>query len=111
MIGYLYNRAKAVSEYFEKKNVHPDRLKIKGAGEKIAFSSNADIALKNGIDLEDRITIKIISMNWEKPKPKDTDGDGIIDVEDDCPTLAGVPENNGLPRNYRRNQRSIERSF
>jgi outer membrane protein OmpA-like peptidoglycan-associated protein len=92
-----YNRAKAVADYFEKKNVHPDRLRIKGAGQKVAFSSNMDVALKNGIELEDRITIKIISMSWEKPKPKDTDEDGIIDIEDDCPTLAGVAENNGCP--------------
>jgi outer membrane protein OmpA-like peptidoglycan-associated protein len=92
-----YNRAKAVADYFEKKNVHPDRLRIKGSGEKVAFYSKMDVALKNGIALEDRITIKIISMNWEKPKPKDTDGDGIIDIEDDCPTLAGVVENNGCP--------------
>ena len=92
-----YNRAKAVAEYFEKKNVHPDRLKIKGAGESVAFSPNSDIALKNGISPEDRISIKIISMNWEKPKPKDSDEDGIIDIEDDCPTLAGVSENNGCP--------------
>ncbi|SMG11014.1 Outer membrane protein and related peptidoglycan-associated (lipo)proteins [Marivirga sericea] len=92
-----YNRAQLVAEYFEKKNIHPDRLRIKGAGEKISFSSNGDVALKNGIALEDRITIKIISMNWEKPKPKDSDEDGIIDIEDDCPTLAGVFENNGCP--------------
>ncbi|WKV11208.1 OmpA family protein [Marivirga harenae] len=92
-----YNRAKAVSEYFEKKNIHPDRLRIKGAGEKKSFYSITDLALKNGIALEDRITIKIISMNWEKPKPKDTDQDGIIDTEDDCPTLAGVAENKGCP--------------
>jgi outer membrane protein OmpA-like peptidoglycan-associated protein len=92
-----YNRAKAVSEYFEKKNIHAERLKIKGAGEKVAFSSSTDVALKSGIALEDRISIKILSLDWEKPKPKDTDGDGIIDIEDDCPTLEGVPENNGCP--------------
>ncbi|HET8859089.1 OmpA family protein [Marivirga sp.] len=92
-----YNRAKAVAEYFEQKGIHPDRLKIKGAGEKNAFTSIAGVALKNGIKLEDRIAIKIISMNWKKPKPKDTDGDGIIDTEDDCITLAGVAENNGCP--------------
>jgi len=92
-----YNRAKAVAEYFEKKNIHADRLRIKGAGEKNAFSSNIDVALKDGIAIEDRITIKIISMTWEEPKPKDSDEDGIIDLEDDCPTLAGVAENNGCP--------------
>jgi outer membrane protein OmpA-like peptidoglycan-associated protein len=92
-----YNRAKLVAEYFEQKNVHPDRLRSKGVGQKISFSSNLDVALKNGIALEDRITIKIVGMNWEKPKPKDSDEDGIIDIEDDCPTLAGVAENNGCP--------------
>lgn len=51
-------------------------------------------SLKNGIELEDRINIKIISMNWKKPKPKDTDEDVIIEIEDDCPNLAGIAKNN-----------------
>ena len=29
--------------------------------------------------------------------PLDTDGDGVLDKEDDCPTVKGVRENNGCP--------------
>ncbi|MHA8094496.1 OmpA family protein [Aquirufa lenticrescens] len=29
--------------------------------------------------------------------PLDTDGDGVFDSEDDCPTIKGVRENNGCP--------------
>ena len=29
--------------------------------------------------------------------PLDTDGDGVLDSADDCPTVKGVPENNGCP--------------
>ncbi len=32
-----------------------------------------------------------------QPAPKDTDGDGIIDVNDDCPTVAGIAQFNGCP--------------
>ena len=31
------------------------------------------------------------------PEPKDSDNDGIIDAEDDCPYEAGVPELDGCP--------------
>ncbi|MBK6264448.1 OmpA family protein [Marivirga sp. S37H4] len=92
-----YNRAKAVGQYFENKGVHSDRLRIKGAGESIPFNDSIKPSIKTDIDYSDRITIKIISMDWEKPQPKDTDEDGIIDIEDDCPTLFGVAENNGCP--------------
>ncbi len=33
----------------------------------------------------------------EPPKPVDTDGDGLIDKEDRCPTEAGIKENDGCP--------------
>ncbi|MEM9452889.1 MAG: OmpA family protein [Myxococcota bacterium] len=34
----------------------------------------------------------------EPPKPiPDTDGDGILDPDDECPTVPGVPEYNGCP--------------
>lgn len=31
------------------------------------------------------------------PPPKDTDGDGIVDTDDDCPTVAGLAQFNGCP--------------
>lgn len=31
------------------------------------------------------------------PAPLDTDGDGVLDSSDDCPTVKGVRENNGCP--------------
>jgi Ca2+-binding RTX toxin-like protein len=33
----------------------------------------------------------------EDPPPVDTDGDGVSDVDDDCPTEAGPVSNNGCP--------------
>ena len=30
-------------------------------------------------------------------RPIDTDGDGIVDINDNCPTIFGVKENNGCP--------------
>jgi outer membrane protein OmpA-like peptidoglycan-associated protein len=32
-----------------------------------------------------------------KAEPLDTDGDGVLDTEDRCPTVKGVRENNGCP--------------
>jgi flagellar motor protein MotB len=32
-----------------------------------------------------------------EPTPLDTDGDGVLDSEDDCPTVKGVRENRGCP--------------
>lgn len=33
----------------------------------------------------------------EPPAPKDTDGDGVLDVDDNCPGIAGKPELAGCP--------------
>jgi type IX secretion system PorP/SprF family membrane protein len=40
---------------------------------------------------------KTIIPKIEVEKPKDTDGDGITDTEDDCPELAGNKDNRGCP--------------
>lgn len=34
------------------------------------------------------------------PLNPDTDGDGVFDGADDCPTLPGLPENNGCPEQW-----------
>lgn len=34
------------------------------------------------------------------PLNPDTDGDGVFDGVDDCPTLPGLPENNGCPEDW-----------
>jgi outer membrane protein OmpA-like peptidoglycan-associated protein len=43
----------------------------------------------------------LLSVEWTPGVKKDTDGDGIIDVEDACPTVNGVftgdPKTNGCP--------------
>jgi outer membrane protein OmpA-like peptidoglycan-associated protein len=36
-------------------------------------------------------------MAVAEPAPLDTDGDGVLDSSDDCPTVKGVRENNGCP--------------
>lgn len=44
-----------------------------------------------------------LALAWRKTigqkieKPKDTDKDGIVDTEDECPMLAGLPELKGCP--------------
>lgn len=48
------------------------------------------------VDKEDQCpTVKGVRAN--NGCPLDTDADGIIDAEDKCPTVAGVRENNGCP--------------
>jgi outer membrane protein OmpA-like peptidoglycan-associated protein len=48
------------------------------------------------VDKEDKCpTVKGVRSN--NGCPLDTDHDGIIDVEDKCPTVAGVKENQGCP--------------
>ena len=48
------------------------------------------------VDKEDKCpTVKGVRAN--NGCPLDTDGDGIIDAEDRCPTVAGVRENAGCP--------------
>lgn len=48
------------------------------------------------VDKEDKCpTVKGVRSN--NGCPLDTDGDGIIDAEDKCPTVAGVKENQGCP--------------
>jgi len=37
------------------------------------------------------------AMVVAEPAPLDTDGDGVLDSSDDCPTVKGVRENNGCP--------------
>jgi outer membrane protein OmpA-like peptidoglycan-associated protein len=37
------------------------------------------------------------AMAVAEPAPLDTDGDGVLDSSDDCPTVKGVRENNGCP--------------
>jgi outer membrane protein OmpA-like peptidoglycan-associated protein len=48
------------------------------------------------VDKEDKCpTVKGVRSN--NGCPADSDGDGIIDAEDKCPTVAGVRENHGCP--------------
>lgn len=92
-----YARAVAIADYYAGKGIHEDRIKVEGVGNAEAFTNTIKPSLKPGIDFNERVTFEIISMNWEKPAPLDSDGDGVIDIEDDCAGLAGVPENNGCP--------------
>jgi len=39
-----------------------------------------------------------VSIGWQRPRgPKDSDKDGVVDTADQCPEVAGLPENNGCP--------------
>jgi outer membrane protein OmpA-like peptidoglycan-associated protein len=90
-------RAQAIADYFKGKGVLEGRLIVAGVGNSFPFTNTVKPSLKPGIDIDERVTFEIVSMNWEKPAPLDTDGDGVIDAEDDCAGLAGVPENRGCP--------------
>jgi OOP family OmpA-OmpF porin len=90
-------RAQAIADYFTGKGVLEGRLILAGVGNSIPFTNTVKPSLKPGTDSNERATFEIVSMNWEKPAPLDTDGDGVIAVEDDCAGLAGVPENRGCP--------------
>ncbi len=90
-------RAQAVTAYFEGKGIHPERLIISGVGATQPFNDAVKPSLKSGSNYNERITFELVSLTWEEPAPLDSDGDGVIDAEDDCAGLAGVPENNGCP--------------
>lgn len=92
-----YDRAATIAGYFAGKGIHEDRVIVEGVGNSKPFTNTVKPSLKPGIDINERVTFEIVSMNWEKPAPLDSDGDGVIDIEDDCAGLAGVPENNGCP--------------
>jgi outer membrane protein OmpA-like peptidoglycan-associated protein len=48
------------------------------------------------VDKEDKCPT-VIGVRANNGCPLDTDGDGVIDAEDKCPTVAGVKENQGCP--------------
>lgn len=43
-------------------------------------------------------TIGVVVYTGKKRKPKDSDGDGIADINDDCPGIAGIAARNGCPK-------------
>ena len=54
------------------------------------FSTTLGVVFEWG---HERIEVPIVV----EAEPLDTDGDGVMDKEDDCPTVKGVRENNGCP--------------
>ena len=90
-------RAQAVIRYFTDRDIHPLRLIPKGYGNTVPFKNTDKISFKEGTNINDRIELKILSTTWELPVDKDSDDDGIIDDEDECPTLAGLAETQGCP--------------
>lgn len=70
--------------------------KPKPALAKVAEPVSIDTDGDGIVDKEDKCpTVKGVRAN--NGCPLDTDGDGIIDAEDRCPTVAGVPANQGCP--------------
>ncbi len=90
-------RAISVINYFTERGIHPLRLIPKGYGSIIPFKNSERISFKPDTDPNDRIELKILSTNWTVPVDKDSDDDGVIDDDDECPMLAGRIETNGCP--------------
>ena len=84
--------------------VIPSRTSLSGritarGYEKQDFSIIARTTEKRDTIILRKEVVKTIPYTTEK-KPieqKDTDGDGILDIKDTCPTEAGTKENNGCP--------------
>ncbi|MGW8121923.1 OmpA family protein [Roseivirga echinicomitans] len=72
-----------------------------GAGLRVKVSENAEINLrgtyKNSIDYSPNYLQYTIGTSFSLGGKKDTDGDGVLDKEDACPTEAGPAENQGCP--------------
>lgn len=90
-------RALSVIDYFIQKGVHKDRLVAAAYGNTVPFRNAERISFKPNTNINDRIELKILSTNWELPVDNDSDNDGVIDEEDQCPKLAGSPDTQGCP--------------
>lgn len=90
-------RAMAVINYFSEKGINPLRLIPKGYGSTVPFKNAERISFKPNTNVNDRIDLKILATDWVEPEDEDSDGDGVIDENDDCPMLAGGAETGGCP--------------
>ncbi|MEQ8926516.1 MAG: OmpA family protein, partial [Fulvivirga sp.] len=90
-------RAQAVVTYFITQGLHPARFVVKGYGNMLPYIAREKIHFKPNTNINDRIELKILGTNWTVPVDEDSDDDGIIDEEDDCPNFAGPKETNGCP--------------
>lgn len=90
-------RALSVIEYFTSKGINPLRLQPKGYGNTIPYRNAERVSFKPNTNINDRIDFKILATDWTEPKDEDSDLDGVIDNEDECPMLAGSKETNGCP--------------
>lgn len=90
-------RADAVIKYFVDKGIHPLRLVSKAYGNSISFINSERIGFKPNVDINERIVMKILSTNWTPPVENDSDNDGILDENDECPNLPGTEATNGCP--------------
>ncbi len=60
------------------------------------FADSLDPDLPFGSNLEATLGLDFM-LGGPDPKPEDTDGDGIIDPDDQCPTVPGLVETAGCP--------------
>lgn len=62
----------------------------------LTLSNAAHVDLNNDAFLPDTLYGAAVAVDQTCPPP-DADGDGIPDVNDACPLLSGIPEENGCP--------------
>jgi outer membrane protein OmpA-like peptidoglycan-associated protein len=63
---------------------------IKNNEDHIFFGAGLMVDLGKGKDVEEPKVEEVVAAI-------DTDGDGILDIDDDCPTVAGIAQFNGCP--------------
>lgn len=64
---------------------------VKNANDHIFFGAGIMVDLGKGKELAEDTVAAVVA------KPIDTDGDGIYDIDDACPTVAGLAQFNGCP--------------
>lgn len=89
-------RASIIRKHFVFMGVHPGRLTAAGYGRSALYTSD-DKTFVPEISNHNRISFKILSTSWNVPRENDQDGDGILDVDDECATEAGMATANGCP--------------
>ena len=99
--GFGVTSFSKIEPIYEEFNEGTYKMLPLGAGLKIKVVENAEInmraAYKKSIDYAPNYLQYAVGVSFSLSGKKDSDGDGIYDKEDMCPTEAGPLENKGCP--------------